>query len=82
MKFYFTYGYDHRPYNGGWTEVIAPDISTAVALFKAIHPPKDGDLLPCAGVYTEEQFQRSSMAGPKGNFGQFCHEVISIQKND
>ena len=82
MKFYFTYGYDHRPYSGGWTEVIAPDIETAVALYKAIHPPKEGDVLPCADVYDEEAFSHTIMASSKGNFGQFCHEVISIQKND
>lgn len=81
MKYFFTYGYDHRPFNAGWTEVIAPDMGTACALFKAIHPATESGLLPCAGVYTEEQFNRTSMAGAKGNFGQFCHETISFHKH-
>lgn len=81
MKVIFTYGRDHRPYNAGWTEVEAPDMKTACALFQAIHPDDESGFLSCAGVYTEEQFQRTSMAGPKGNFGQFCHETISFHKN-
>lgn len=80
MKFYFTYGRDHRPFNSGWTEVIAPDIDTAGALFRIFHPPTDGDLLPCAGVYDEERFQGTSMAGPKGNFGKRCVERITYER--
>lgn len=79
MKFYFTYGRDHRPFNAGWTEVIAPDIDTARALFLVFHPPTDGPWIPCAGIYDEEQFQSTSMAR-KGSFGKRCVERITYER--
>lgn len=79
-RFYFTYGTDGQPYVGGWTEVEAPDVRAACAAFRAYHPDKDEGLLNCSSVYTEEQFKRTEMAGPNGNFHRFCHEVITLRR--
>lgn len=80
QKFYFTYGTSGQPFCGGWTEVEAPDEKTAVALFRAIHPDKNKGLLNCSGVYTEEQFAKTCMAGSDGNFGHWCHERITVER--
>lgn len=77
-KFYFTYGTSGQPYFGGWTEVVAPNRNVACAAFRAVHPDKTDGLLNCSSVYSEEQFDKTQMAGDKGNFGYFCHEVISV----
>lgn len=40
-KFYFTYGLDDtQPFKGGWTEIIAPDVNTACAVFRIFHPDR------------------------------------------
>lgn len=80
-KFYFTYGTEGQPFVGGWTEVEAPDRKIACALFRAIHPDKTEGLLNCCSVYSEEQFSKTEMAGSKGNFGRFCHEVITLRRD-
>ena len=80
-KFIFTYGTEGQPFYGGWTEVQADDMELAEAAFRIFHPSKHGDLLNCSSVYTEEEFSRSKMAGPGGNFGRFCHETISLQRS-
>ncbi len=79
-KFYFTYGTSGQPYYGGWTEVNAPDGPAACAAFRAYHPDKLEGFLNCASVYSTDQFLQSAMAGPSGNFGKRCHEIISIQR--
>lgn len=79
-RFFFTYGTDGYPYYGGWTEVYAPDGHAACAAFRAYHPDKIDDILNCASVYSEDQFLQTPMAGPKGNLGKRCHEIISIQR--
>lgn len=77
-KYYFTYGLgDDQPYYGGWTEVIATDIRTACALFRAVHPDKHEGFLNCFSWYTEEEFKQSNMSGDRGNFGKFCRERIT-----
>lgn len=77
-KFYFTYGSDGQPFVGGWTEIEAPDIHAACALFRAYHPDKTEGLLNCSSVYSEAVFKRSCMNGPGGNFGRRCHERITV----
>lgn len=77
-KFIFTYGTEGRPFYGGWTEVVAPDRKSACAAFRAIHPDKTEGLLNCCDVYSVANFNRTTMAGPKGNFGKFCHETIVL----
>lgn len=79
-KFYFTYGTEGQPFIGGWTEVEAPDGHTACAAFRAFHPEKTEGLLNCSSVYSEENFKRTSMYGPEGNFGYRCHETITLQR--
>lgn len=77
-KFYFTYGTDGQPYVGGWTEVEAPNRRFACCVFRMFHPDRTDGLLNCCSVYDEEQFQRTSMYGPGGNFGFRCHETITV----
>lgn len=77
-KFYFTYGLEGQPFVGGWSIVVAPDNYTARQIFRLIHPDKTPGFLNCADVYDEEQFRKTEMAGPKGNFGRRCHEVIAL----
>lgn len=78
MKVYFTYGTsENQPFIGGWTEVEAPDIKTACALFRAYHPDKTEGILNCADYYTEEQFKDTTMH-EEGNYGYRCRERISL----
>lgn len=79
-RFYFTYGTSGQPFNGGWTEIVAPDIHVACAVFRGFHPDKHEGLMNCAEVYTERAFEKSGMNSPEGNFGQHCHERITITK--
>ncbi len=79
-KIYFTYGTEGQPFYGGWTEVEAPNRQAAYAAFKAFHPAKPNGCLPFCECYTEEQFVASGMNGPEGNFGQHCHERISLSR--
>lgn len=79
-KFFFTYGLEGQPFVGGWTEIEAPDIHVACALFRAVHPDKSGVLLNCSSVYTDAQFKRTRMSGPGGNLGHRCHEKITVTR--
>ena len=79
-RYFFTYGTEGHPYHGGWTEIEAPDIHVACALFRAYHPDKTEGLLNCSSVYTEDAFNKTEMAGPDGNFGMFCHEKITVRR--
>ena len=79
-KFYFTYGLGGQPFSGGWTEIEAPDRKTACVMFRAIHPDKIDGLLNCSSVYSEEEFMKTRMAGPLGNFNCFCQEKISLRR--
>ena len=79
MKFYFTYGAHGQAYEGGWTEVVAPDIRTAFKLFEALHPiNEETGLYPYSDHYTEESFRKTSMY-KNGNFGKFCNERIVME---
>lgn len=77
-RFFFTYGTDGQPFCGGWTEIEAPDMSTACAIFRAYHPDRREGLLNCADVYTEATFKKTGMDGPDGNFGRHCCERITV----
>ena len=79
-KFYFTYGSEGQPFCGGWTEVEAPNLHAACAAFQAYHPDKTEGLLNCCSVYEEDDFMRTSMYGPGGNFGHRCLETITLQR--
>lgn len=78
QKFYFTYGAEGSPYYGGWTEVWASNAHLACQAFRAFHPDKTPGLLNCSCVYTAEDFEKTCMAGPTGNFGYHCHETITL----
>lgn len=81
-NFYFTYGLEGQPFVGGWTVVKAPDMETAISIFKIVHP--GGNLVPCAGIYCEDNFVKTKMY-ESGNFGARCVEEITLsitRKND
>lgn len=71
----FTYGSEGQPFQGGWTEVVAPDRETAIRTFLVYHPLKDG-FLPCCSIYTLEEFNKTKMV--TGNLGARCHEYIMV----
>ena len=74
--YYFTFGTDGHPFDGGWIEVVANDQIEAEHFFKKQYPnPRNRELLNCAGIYTEREFKRTSMY-IKGNFGEKCHGVF------
>lgn len=78
--FYFTYGLEGQPFIGGWTEIDAPDMETAVKAFRVFHPDKIEGILNCSSVYTKEQFNGTIMSGERGNFGRRCVEKIKIER--
>ena len=78
-RFYFTYGTSGQPFFGGWTEIEAPDMRAAAALFRSYHPDKTDGLLNCCCVYTEDVFSKSTMM-VGGNFGYYCHERITVTR--
>ena len=79
MKVYFTYGTYGQPFRGGWTEVIAPDMKTAFALYTAVHPAKASTgLYPYCDYYSEESFKKTEMY-KNGNYGNYCHERITLE---
>ena len=76
-KFYFTYGTDPSyPFQGGWTEIEAPDPDKAGEIFSAVHPDRHAGILNCAFTYTEERFKATEMYKFGDNFGGRCHERI------
>lgn len=77
--FYFTYGSDGQPFSGGWTEIEAPDVRSACALFRAFHPDKAEGLLNCSSVYSEEGFSKTGMQ-KEGNLGARCRERITVTR--
>lgn len=80
MIYYFTYGSGDpaMPYQKGWTEVEAPDGTTAIKIFNAVHPPRYGSLINCSSVYPADRFEKTEMFRD-GNFGARCHERITLK---
>ena len=76
----YTYGRDvEYPFIGGWTEIEAPSRELADALFMALHPARKGsNLLNCANVYNEKEWQQTIMCRDNENFGFSCHERYKI----
>jgi len=76
MKFYFTFGTDPQfPHYGGWAEVFAANEDEARKKFRARHANRSG-FLNCAFVYSEAEWQKTSMAASGSCFGRGCHETI------
>ena len=77
-KFYFTYGTSESfPYKGGWTEVEAPDMRTAIAVFRLVHPDSSENTINCAFYYTEEEFNQDGCFA-NGNRGHGCWEKLKL----
>lgn len=77
--YFYTYGSDEKfPYQFGWTEIEAPDWSTAHRAFRTFHPSRDNArVLNCADFYTEDEFK---YAFPDANnLGKGCHERITVE---
>lgn len=79
-RFYFTYGTHGQPYIGGWTVVEAENIGIATAAYRAYHQDIVPGFLNCGGVYTEDQFMKTTMS-QNGNYGFRCREVITIGRS-
>lgn len=81
QKFYFTYGTDRGyPFRGGWTLIEAPDLNTAIQIFRAFHPDRQGSgCLNCADYYRGDRFEQSE-SFKNGNFGEYCHEIIRVTR--
>lgn len=78
-NYYFTYGVEGHPFRGGWTIVTAPDMDSAVEIFKIFHPCKHGNIVNCAGIYTEKYFIKTEMSRI-GNRGAGTVEEISLTR--
>lgn len=77
-KFYFTFGSDECfPYQYGWVEVMADDLSQAVDKFNNRFGVRIEGVINCAFFYTEQEFKRTSMF-VNGNGGIRCHEIIGV----
>ena len=80
-NYYFTFGTGKDfPYQGGWVVVKANSYGEARNKFKEKFGTRDG-YLPFAFQYSEEEFELSGM-DKRGNFGEFCHEVIGEEKEE
>ena len=82
-KYYFTYGTDPAyPFQGGWTEVTAPDELQARRLFQMFHSVPEGifGVLNCAEIYSEDKFIATDMFR-NGCFGAWCQEEITVSRN-
>lgn len=80
MKFYFTYGLsdEKQPFQGGWTEITAPDRKIACLIFRALHPDVTDNVLNCADVYSEAEFKSSKALCNNGNYDKYAHEKIKL----
>jgi len=80
-KYYFTYARDAgHPFEGGWTEVEAPNYSVAEELFEAYHPIRDPGDLNCEYIYSENEFLATDMP-LNGYCGAWCQEEITVSRN-
>jgi len=71
-KYYFTQCIEgDSPFQGGWVEVLAPDISKACERYEKTYGLSASGGGRYAFIYSESQFKRTSMA-EKGNLGKFC----------
>lgn len=83
IKMIFTYGsYSLRhPFQGGWTEVVAESQQEALRIFTDRHPLVDG-LVPCARIYTEDEFKETVMYKSGKNFGKGCVERLTQERKE
>ena len=80
MTYYFTYGSEGQPYVGGWTEIELEgggSFSTAIEIFRSIHPDRVNGCVNCAGIYTESHFKSTRMS-TESNLGRRCVEHIKV----
>jgi len=86
-RYYFTYGDDPEfPFHGGWTEVIARNMTEAISIFRSAHKDRLNNGMPyglvnCDGIYTQEQFMATDMS-KNGNKGFYCHERFDVEARE
>ena len=83
VKYYFTYGSDEEfPYQSGWTEVVAEDLSMAIAAFKMFHPNRDGsNFINCDAYYEASVFEDSRVVAAVKNRGYGCWDRITAKSS-
>ena len=75
-KFYFTFGESGiQPYEDGWAEVEAPDLSIAIRAFANVHPSANNSIT-CEGYFTEDGFNRYEREKQLEKGGHGCRERI------
>ena len=71
-NYYFTYGTDTSlPFCGGYTKVIARNMSEAVQMFNSRHPCRHHSVVNCSYILYEDEFKLFYK-----NSDAECHEVI------
>lgn len=80
---YFTFGSSSTfPYQNGWVEITAKNQKEACEYFRKLYPhPKHPECLNCAFVYSEQEFQNTSMFRDQDNLGAACHQKFNAEKN-
>ena len=77
-KYYFTFGIEGQPFEGGWVIVEAQNIEQAIAVFRAVFPDESEGIVNCADYYSEERFKQTEMYKKNSNCGSGCHGTISL----
>ena len=77
MRFFFTFGTsDDYPFYGGWVEVFADTRETAIEKFRTKYPDLHENTVNCAFIYSEAEWNKTSMAKYGSNQGFGCQDVI------
>lgn len=80
QKFYFTYASNPGfPFQDGWTVVYAKNRSQACDIFNVVHPYYGpSKYINCSWIYTQTEFEQTSMYLSGKNFEQGCVETLGL----
>lgn len=80
QKFYFTYASNPGfPFQDGWTVVYAKNRGQACDIFNLVHPHYgSSDCVNCSWIYTQDEFEQTSMCQTGKNFNQGCVETLGL----
>lgn len=76
--YYFTYG-PEGIFEGGWSEIEAPDKNTAIRLHALVHGLSIAGLGRYAECYSRHEFMETTMFKKGENFNNACVERISFK---